>query len=90
MGPFASAADRYLAVLQRLFDAWRAAPSPENAASDEGDARAAALLLDLDWSVAAHCRARGLPEPEDIEERMSVHLAAIETWLDESSPNQPD
>lgn len=83
VAPFTAAADRYLAILQRLFDAWRAAPAAETPEAAEAEEPAAALLLDLDRAVAAYCSARGVPEPTDIEARMELHLAAIAEWLKE-------
>lgn len=77
VAPFTAAADRYLAILQRLFDAWRVAPAEDpSAPADTGD-QAAVLLLDLDRAVAGYCSAHGIPEPTDIEARMELHLAAI-------------
>lgn len=81
--PFAAAADRYLAILQRLFDAWRAGTADGGVDSGESDPSAGELLLDLDRTVAAYCAARGLPEPVAIEQRMELHLAAIGAWLEQ-------
>ena len=90
---FVSAADRYLAVLQRLYDAWREAPgaaapvSYDSALMGEVEEPDSAHgdhppdLLDLDRAVAEHCRSHGLAEPTDLEERVGLHLAAIESWL---------
>ena len=92
VGPFAAAADRYLAILQRLFDAWRAAAPVEAAeAAESADAMtsAAQLLLDLDLTVAEYCRSHGLSEPADIDERANLHLTAIGAWLESSCPPQP-
>jgi Fe-S-cluster containining protein len=82
VAPFTAAADRYLAILQRLFDAWRVAPAAETPEAADGEERAAALLLDLDRAVSDYCSARGLPEPSDIDARMEVHLSAIAEWLE--------
>lgn len=82
VAPFAAAADRYLAILQRLVDAWRAAPALEEAESPDAGEQATTLLLDLDRTVTAYCAARGLEEPAGIEARMELHLAAIAAWLE--------
>jgi Fe-S-cluster containining protein len=92
---FARAADRYLAVLQRLYDSWCAAPpagadgvSGSSAAVVEAQAREDLAedpppeLLDLDRAVAEHCRRCGLAEPSEVDARMELHLAAIDAWLD--------
>lgn len=82
---FLRAAARYRAVLQRIYDAWRASPPPPGSADDEESAAAdgdpAPDLLDLDRAVAEECARRQIPEPTDLEERMALHLAAIEQWL---------
>ena len=91
---FVYAADRYLAVLQRLYDAWYVAPGPATAAvsSDsapaiEGDATGDLSgdtppeLLDLDRAVTEHCRHLGLAEPAEVDARMELHITAIEAWL---------
>jgi uncharacterized protein len=80
---FVAAADRYLAVLQSLFDAWRRAPL---ATEEEPTTDQVPELLDLDRAVAAHCARRGLAEPTDLDERMTLHLEAITAWL----AQQPD
>ena len=81
---FVSAADRYLAILQRLYDAWRAAPIPDETEQtiSERDDDFLAGLLDLDRAVARHCAARGIAEPLDIEARMNLHLETIALWLE--------
>lgn len=82
VAPFTAAADRYLAILQRLFDAWRAAPAVEATEPPDAGEQAAALLLDLDRAVADYCAVRGLTEPTEIEARMELHFAAIAAWLE--------
>lgn len=78
VGAFISAADRYLGVLQRLYDAWRKAPtSSETADSDVDLETATADLLDFDRGVAAYCQAHGRDEPVDLEERLNLHLEAL-------------
>jgi Fe-S-cluster containining protein len=91
VGAFVSAADRYLAILQRLYDTWRAAPIPDESeeTASEHDLDSPMALLDLDWSVARHCVARGISEPVDIEERMNLHLEAIAAWLDNELGGHP-
>jgi len=78
---FVAAADRYLAVLQKLYVVWRQAPDAP--AGDLPD------LMDLDRAVADFCASRGLPEPTGIEERMSLHLEAITRWLERPPGGEP-
>jgi hypothetical protein len=97
VAPFAAAADRYLAVLQKLFDAWRAELSdeqshPDNVASAASEEKIYHApppdLSDLDRAVADYCQRRGISEPHDIEERMNLHLAAITEWLGSSGTGE--
>jgi Fe-S-cluster containining protein len=80
VGAFVAAADRYLAVLQKLFDAWRQEPAESTAPMAQDPGRIPDLM-DLDRAVAGYCSERGLAEPADLENRMALHLAAIAEWL---------
>jgi hypothetical protein len=87
---FVAAADRYLAVLQELYDAWRRAPASLDTDSPQSgsDRDPAPEFLDLDRAVADYCAGRGLVEPTEIEERVGLHLEAITRWL-ERQPGVP-
>lgn len=91
VAPFIEAADRYLALLNRLYQAWREAPEePDAAAAQAGPEEAGGPdLLDLDRAVAGYCASRGLPEPVDVEARMQVHLQAIAAWMEEQTKAGP-
>jgi uncharacterized protein len=84
VAPFVEAADRYLALLQRLYDAWRIAPEiPEADATQTGpDTDDVPDLLDLDSAIGDYCANNGIPEPVEIAERMQVHLQAVIAWLE--------
>lgn len=85
---FARAAERYLQLLQRLYDAWQEAPTVPGATVEmttSSEVNAAESFppdfLDVDKAVAAYCVEKSLPEPTDLHARMDLHLAAIEEWL---------
>jgi uncharacterized protein len=75
---FVNAADRYLATLRKLHQAWLNTPA-------EPTSEEPPELVDLDRAVAEYCTARSLAEPTDIEERMHLHLQAIECWLEKQN-----
>lgn len=71
--PFERAARRYADVLWRL-----------NAATDtEGpDPGEPPPMTDVDAAVEADCAARGVPVPDDVEDRVNLHLDLLHRWLD--------
>jgi hypothetical protein len=87
---FVAAADHYLAILQRLYSAWRRAqvapeagePAPQSPGGELPD------LMDLDRVVADSCARRGIAEPTGIDERMRLHLEAITRWLERNSGDE--
>ena len=92
VAPFVEAADRYLALLNRLYQAWRNAPeiSEVEAAQTGPDTDDVPDLLDLDRAVGDYCANNGIPEPVEIAERMQVHLQAVTAWLEKrTSPAPP-
>ena len=91
VAPFVEAADRYLALLNRLYQAWRKAPEiPEADATQAGpEPEDGPNLLDLDRAVEKYCAAHGIAEPVEIEERMQVHLQAVATWLEKLTSAAP-
>lgn len=87
--PFMEAADRYLDLFLKLYlvlkeDAEE--PAQHDAIVDvfqrfsrgfrEGDR----ILTDMDTVVAAYCEAAALPLPDNMEEKMSLHILAVEAW----------
>ena len=90
-GPFIEAVDRYLALSGRMIrelrrrsekdpDAARriaaacVGPHPDSAVSRPGG-------LDMDPVVRKYCSTRGLPVPDDPEEKMTMHILAVEEML---------
>jgi Fe-S-cluster containining protein len=53
----------------------------KHAAGDVGPYDFAAWL-DVDASVADHCRAHGLEVPRDLDEKIAMHVRALGEWLD--------
>ena len=91
VAPFVEAADRYLALLNRLYQAWRNAPeiSEVEAAQTGPDTDDVPDLLDLDRAVGDYCANNGIPEPVEIAERMQVHLQAVTAWLEKRTSAAP-
>lgn len=73
--PFIVAADAYFAWYCRARARLAAGGAMADAAGD-------ADLLDIDDQLAAHCRAHGIAEPEDIEARLRLHLTILDAQLE--------
>lgn len=71
--PYERAARRYTAALRRIQAA---------AERDGPDPGPPPPLMDVDRAVAAECEARGVAVPDDVEERVEIHLALLHRWLD--------
>jgi Fe-S-cluster containining protein len=91
LGPYFAMADRYgelydrmVAVLERLDPAEDVDRRTERRAEiDELDAGTLATAwFDVDASVAAYCRERGLAVPTAIEALVDLHLQAVGAWLE--------
>jgi hypothetical protein len=57
-----------------------------DAASGDAPAEAGGPLSswqDIDGSLAEYCAAKGFAVPSEIEEAISLHLRAMEEWLDD-------
>lgn len=90
--PFMHAADRYLDLLLHLVEHLRdqeLAPDQATAVLDavrmdpETGAEATgqhAWIVDLDRTVTDYCRRTGMPVPDDIENRMKLHIKAVRQW----------
>jgi len=70
---FIAAADAYFAFFCRANE--RLEAGTPIAADPERD------LLDIDSELAAACEARGIAEPDDLNERMWLHLALLDEML---------
>jgi hypothetical protein len=76
--------DRMVAVMERL-DAGEDIDrrSERRAEIDELDpGTLATSWFDLDATVAAYCRDRGLPIPTEVDALVDLHVKAIGAWLD--------
>lgn len=84
VAPYIEAGDRY-GVLYRRMEAALAQRSEAAGGLEPIEVRADEPLtswLDVDATVAAYCAARGLPIPTDVEETVTLHIRAVEAWLD--------
>lgn len=88
-GRFVERARQYRAILR----AWRATREAEDSAPAEavlsaGERRRHAApeigvwILDVDAMVAERCQERGMPVPEDLEERIDIHLDVLRSALE--------
>jgi len=76
--------DRMVAIMERIDPAEDADRRTERRAEvDELDAGALATSwFDVDATVGAHCRERGLTVPTTIDALVELHLEAVGAWLD--------
>ena len=75
--PFMQAADLYLALY------WKLAALVETPDSGRGPERAPDVSwADLDVAVSDYCRETNRPIPATVEEKMLLHIQAIETWAE--------
>jgi uncharacterized protein len=86
---FMEAADRYLGLFWRLYQIVQEKaeePAERDAVIDvfqrfsEGFRAGDRILTDVDAVVAAYCDEAGLPFPDDAEQKMSIHILAVEAW----------
>ncbi|MGV7229581.1 MAG: YkgJ family cysteine cluster protein [Nitrospirales bacterium] len=90
VAPFLKARDRYISVVYRLLDvlAQDIEGNDEAFAMTKQTFRDEALIqkalgewLDIDLVIARYCQAHHVTEPHDLEERLQLHIEAIETWI---------
>jgi hypothetical protein len=76
--------DRMVAVMERLDPTEDIERRSERRAEiDELDAGTLATSwFDVDATVAAYCRERGLAVPTDVDALVDLHLKAVGAWLD--------
>ena len=88
--PFMEAADRYLLLFLKLFLLLRGnteEPAEREAIDgvlrqySEGQPGENCFPMDVDNSVQDWCRETGLPFPDNLEEKMSFHIMAMEAWV---------
>jgi len=97
--PFMEAADRYLSLFWKLYDVLQkdaVEPVNRNAVVNVfmGSSIAAAerydILKNVDTAVAEYCKKTNMPYPKDMEEKISIHIQAIETWAYNSKGGKND
>lgn len=87
---YMAAADRYLELFHRLHAALMATLAQQPGLTHELNqvAQSAKIdippWLDVDCVVDAYCTLHGLAAPQTLSEKMELHIAAIEAWLDKS------
>jgi len=87
-GPYMAAARAYFEFLCEA-QAWlEAAPEGEPPASLAAHASLAAELIDMDRAIAGHCGPLGEPEPDDLDDRLALHLRILRLRLDELSTKE--
>jgi uncharacterized protein len=88
-GTFMDAADKYLSLLWNLYlvlEKEAAEPKKQSAIVDvfkrfSGGERDRDMgLADVDAIVEAFCEKTGLTLPKDADEKMSIHIQAVEAW----------
>jgi len=90
VGPFLVARDHYVDVVYRLLDdlaqdvednqeAFMA--TAQTFTDDVSIQQALREWLDMDLVIARHCKTRQMKEPIDLEERLTLHLEAMEVWI---------
>lgn len=88
--PLMRAADRYLEL---LWDLLSVLEQPDGEPARREAVRASARLrggedgsnrsvdwLDVDRALAAYCRDAGIPVPQEVEDKMELHIAAVRQW----------
>jgi len=94
VGPFLQARDRYLTVVYRLLDVLAQDVESHEGALDitqqtfgdeECIQQALGKWLDMDLVIARHCQRHHLNEPTDFGERLTLHIAAMEAWINHHS-----
>lgn len=94
VAPFLQARDRYLTVVYRLLDLLakdvecneEALDIAEHTFADEASIQQALEeWLDMDLVIARYCHVHDLNEPSDLEERLTLHIAAMEAWINHHS-----
>ena len=86
--PFIAAADRYLDLLWGLCQVLEEEVEPAGKDAVKGVFREFAAgqchidngLADMDAIVAVYCEKMSLPVPDTIEDRMSLHIQAVNAW----------
>jgi Fe-S-cluster containining protein len=75
--PFIVAADAYFFWLCATSDYLDAQANSAPSDQPVEDEAAATSLLDMDLAIARHCHSTGIVEPDDIDDRMRLHLLIL-------------
>jgi Fe-S-cluster containining protein len=95
--PFMGAADRYLDLFWRLYmilEKEAAEPETHNAIVSVfkkyagGERNGDIGFADVDAIVAAFCEKLCIPVPKSIDDKMSIHIQAVEAWANNSGRKQ--
>lgn len=90
VGPFLVARDKYVGVVYRLLDDLAQdvednqealVATAQTFTDDVSLQQALREWLDMDLVIARHCKTRQMKEPIDLEERLTLHLKAMEVWI---------
>jgi uncharacterized protein len=81
--------ERYRAIFDRMSDCLEDLDpeelqnysSQQDAIEASDDGSTASPWVDIDKSVAAYCKTLGRDVPDDIEELVTLHIAAIDSWI---------
>lgn len=89
--PFIEAVDRYIELVARMAAALVAKAGGDGGAQDEvceaareltsGDGKDIPGWLDMDQVVGRYCEQNGLAAPTQLEQKLTLHIKAIEAWL---------
>jgi hypothetical protein len=91
--PFMKAADNYLNLLWRLYlmlEKQATKPKKQSAIVNVfqrfsgGEGNGDIGFADVDSIVAAFCEKLSIPLPDNIDEKMSIHIRAVEAWANNS------
>lgn len=97
--PFVEAADRYLELL------WKLTAVAKQTAVDPGQRKSiiktvrrfkggeklkTSSWMDMDAAVGRFCEETGVALPEELEDKMALHIQAVETWLGETTKGDKD
>jgi uncharacterized protein len=81
--------ERYRAVFDRMSDCLASLDADElqkwterqNMLDNAEDGSAASPWIDIDKTVSSYCRKHGREVPNDIEDSVTLHIAAIDEWI---------
>lgn len=90
--PFIEAVDRYIELIRRMAAALIAKAGGDGGSQGEvrdavreaasGDGKEIPDWLDMDQVVNRYCEQNGLTAPTEVVQKMTLHIQAIEAWLE--------